>query len=119
MFAGWLRLSGQHPDVIQCAKLANGQWWQEILGRVNAGECEAYSTPYGTLIIEKDFPEFVLVGFHGERIGEALGYVTELVKQTGQFEFIRFHTESPGVLRLWRKAGIVPTEFIARINLNG
>jgi len=115
MFADWVRLTHDDPLTVNAVNAANGMWALEVLRAIKGGHMTAWDTPYGVCVLSLEAPEVVVVSFRGKNLGEAAAYLKGLMASSKKFNTLRLHTDSPSVLRLWRKYGIMPEEYIARI----
>lgn len=107
----WERLSPRDPAALAAVRAANGAYFRFIEAELRDGTAAAYRTRFGVTVIRDEGDQLCVVSFEGERYGDAVTYLRHCAKAAGWSSF-RMHCDKSSIVRLWRKHGIQPTEYI-------
>lgn len=112
-------LDATDPKVMECILSANGQWASEIFSKVCAGLLRPVQMPDGVAVLSVSGDTVLVTSYSGKNLGKMLDVFKKRLQLFPHIAYVELHTDSDSVLRLWRKSGIVPQEYIARVKVNG
>lgn len=114
---GWAQVVPTSTAAVECAKAANGEYWEEVITDLRAhGNMACFTSKFATCILRDEGDELCAVSYAGSDYRRGLQDLREAAKAAG-FLTIRLHTDDPRIIRYWKALGITPNEFIYRETL--